>query len=152
MYRILFYILCVLVSTGCITYLVLCIRFVYGYKHYKPVFSFKKRTVSVVIAARNEAKNLQDLLLCLLNQDYPSELFEVVLADDDSEDETAEVANKYIEAGLNLHYLKITGRENVLSPKKKALEDAVYTAQGEIILSTDADCIVPTTWISSMVS
>ena len=71
----------------------------------------------MVIAARNEAKNLQDLLLCLLNQDYPSELFEVILADDDSEDETAEVANKYIEAGLNLHYLKITGRENVLSPK-----------------------------------
>ena len=152
MVSVLFYILCAFVATGCLTYLVFCIRFYFGYKHYKSVFNYQKKTVSVVIAARNEARNLQDLLLCLLNQDYPSELYEVILADDDSEDNTEAVANKYIAAGLNLHYLKITGRENVLSPKKKALEDAVYATQGEIILTTDADCIVPVTWISSMVS
>ncbi|MDD3869907.1 MAG: glycosyltransferase [Candidatus Cloacimonetes bacterium] len=152
MSSVIFYILSALILTGCITYFVFCIRFWNGYRTYKPTFNYKKRTVSVVIAARNEAKNLQELLLCLLNQDYPKELFEVILADDDSEDDTEQVAKKYIDAGLNLHYLKVLGRENVISPKKKAMEDAVYATQGEIILTTDADCLVPETWISSMVS
>jgi glycosyltransferase involved in cell wall biosynthesis len=75
---------------------VFCIRFWNGYRTYKPTFNYKKRTVSVVIAARNEAKNLQELLLCLLNQDYPKELFEVILADDDSEDDTEQVAKNIL--------------------------------------------------------
>lgn len=149
---VLFYLLCLLISSGCVTYISFCIRFWKGYKNYKPVFSFKKRTVSVVIVARNEAKNLQDLFLCLLNQDYPAEMFEVILADDDSEDDTQQVVEHYQQAGLNLHYLKVLGRDKVLSPKKQALEKAILSAKGEIILTTDADCILPTTWISSMIS
>jgi len=108
--------------------------------------------VTVIIVARNEARNLQDLFLCLLNQDYSKELFEVILADDDSEDETEAVVNEFVQAGLNLSYLKVTGREKVLSPKKQALEKAIHLAKGEIILTTDADCLLPATWISSMVS
>ncbi|MEN6444553.1 MAG: glycosyltransferase [Candidatus Cloacimonas sp.] len=150
--NILFYILCFFIATGFLTYGTFCIRFYFGHKKYKPVFNFQKRTVSVVITARNEAENLRELLLRLLNQDYPNELFEVILADDDSEDDTEQVANHFIESGLNLRYLKIIGRENAISPKKKAMQEAVDTANGELIITTDADCIVPITWISSMVS
>lgn len=108
--------------------------------------------MSVVIVARNEAANLKELFLCLLNQDYPHDLYEVILADDDSEDDTQQVAEQYRQAGLNLTYLKVLGRDKVISPKKQALEKAIQLTQGEIILTTDADCILPQTWISSMIS
>ncbi|MDY0151493.1 MAG: glycosyltransferase, partial [Candidatus Cloacimonas sp.] len=52
----------------------------------------------------------------------------------------------------NLRYIRVLGRDNVLSPKKQALEKAVSMAGGDIILTTDADCIQPLTWISSMIS
>ncbi|GAB1365590.1 glycosyltransferase [Candidatus Cloacimonadaceae bacterium] len=152
MLSFLFYLLCLLILTGFFTYFSFCLRFYRGYRNYRPVFSFKKRSVSVIIVARNEAKNLRELFLCLLNQDYPASLFEVILADDDSEDDTAQVAEDYIKAGLNLNYQRILGRDKVSSPKKQALEKAISLAQGEIILTTDADCLVPQTWISSMVS
>ncbi|MDY0152586.1 MAG: glycosyltransferase, partial [Candidatus Cloacimonas sp.] len=97
MTKYLFYLLCLLISSGFITYISFCIRFYYGYKRHKPTLSFKKRTVSVIIVARNESKNLQELLLCLLNQDYPKDLYEVILADDDSEDDSEAVAQKYIQ-------------------------------------------------------
>jgi len=149
---LLYYLLIALISTGFVTYVSFCVRFWRGYRNYKPVYSFKKRTVSVIIVARNEARNLNDLFLGLMNQDYPRELFEVILADDDSEDETSEIADKYLTAGLNLKYLKVTGRDAVISPKKHALEIAIQQSQGEIILTTDADCLLPQTWISSMIS
>lgn len=152
MTKILFYLLCVLVSTGFGTYISFCIRFWFGYRNFKPSISFKKYRVSVIIVARNEARNLQELLLCMLNQDYPKDLYEVILADDDSEDDSEAVANKFIQAGLNLRYIRVLGRDKVLSPKKHALEKAVLLSAGEIILTTDADCIQPVTWISSMIS
>lgn len=151
-HSILFYALCVCIFSGFITYISFCYRFWLGYKNYKPVISFKKRTVSVVIVARNEARNLNELFLCLLNQDYPKDLYEVILADDDSEDDTEEVVNKYRQAGLNLVYVKSLGREQAFSPKKQAMEKAILQTKGEIILTTDADCLVPITWISSMIS
>jgi cellulose synthase/poly-beta-1,6-N-acetylglucosamine synthase-like glycosyltransferase len=141
-----------MISTGFVTYISFCIRFWFGYRNHKPEISFKKRRVSVIIVARNEALNLADVFLCLQNQDYSKELFEVILADDDSDDNTEEVAIKYKAAGLNLIYMKVLGRDSVISPKKHALEKAIDKAQGEIILTTDADCILPQTWISSMIS
>ncbi|PKN72198.1 MAG: hypothetical protein CVU50_08640 [Candidatus Cloacimonetes bacterium HGW-Cloacimonetes-3] len=150
--KILFYSLCFMIATGFITYISFCIRFWFGYRHHKPVITYKKRTVSVVIVARNEAKNLSALFLCLQNQDYPKELFEVILADDDSEDNTGEVAERFIAAGMNLNYLRVKGRESVTSPKKHAMEKAISKAKGEILLTTDADCILPKTWVSSMIS
>ena len=74
------------------------------------------------------------------------------MADDDSGDATQAIAQQYIDAGMNLHYMLIKGREKVISPKKHALEQAIQHSQGEIILTTDADCIIPPTWIKSMVS
>jgi cellulose synthase/poly-beta-1,6-N-acetylglucosamine synthase-like glycosyltransferase len=150
--NIVFYLLCFLISTGFVTYISFCIRFWFGYKYYQPKVSFKKQRISVIIVSRNEARNLPALFLCLQNQDYPKELFEVILADDDSEDESEQIAMQFMEAGLNLRYMKVLGRDKVISPKKHALGKAIEASIGDIILTTDADCILPITWISSMVS
>src|SRR5687768_10405866 len=51
--------------------------------------------VSVVVAVRNEEGNIGILLDCLGRQDYPQHLFEVVIADDHSSDNTAGIAGKF---------------------------------------------------------
>ena len=151
-YKISFWTLLALITSGGITYIVFVIRFFIGWKRYKPKLNYQKKLVSVVVVARNEAANLRRLMSCLLSQDYPQEMYEIVFADDDSEDDTHQIISQYIEAGHPVKYIKSTGREKVISPKKVALGRAIAAAEGEIILTTDADCIVPYSWISSMVA
>jgi cellulose synthase/poly-beta-1,6-N-acetylglucosamine synthase-like glycosyltransferase len=148
---ILFVILCFLIGSGFVTYIVFCIRFWFGYKNYTPVKSFRKRTVSVIVVTRNEGRNLPTLLTALVNQDYPRDLYEIIIADDASEDDTAELVARHMDLGVRLLYLSIPGRDKVFSPKKNALKQAIAASNGEIILTTDADCIVPLTWITSMI-
>ncbi len=150
--KILYYLLLALVGSGALTYIIFVIRFYFGWKRYKPVLNFEKKRVSVVIVARNEAKNLPLLMTCLLSQDYPEELYEIVFGDDDSQDGTEKIIREYIEAGHNIKYIRSMGREDVVSPKKVALSRAIEAAEGDIILTTDADCMVPRSWITSMVS
>lgn len=150
--QVLFWLLTILISSGGLTYIVFVIRFYYGWKHYKAPVSYVKHTVSIVVVARNEGVNLPRLFTCLLSQDYPKELYEIILADDNSTDDTEFVVQQYIDSGYSVKYLKVLGRENVVSPKKHALSIALDTANGDVILTTDADCIVPITWISSMIS
>ncbi|PKP16270.1 MAG: glycosyl transferase, partial [Bacteroidetes bacterium HGW-Bacteroidetes-22] len=51
-------------------------------------------TVSVLVAARNEAARIGDLIGQLARQDYPRHLYEVVLADDHSTDQSVAEALK----------------------------------------------------------
>lgn len=87
----------------------------------------------------------------IISQKYPEELFEVIIADDDSTDNTEEIISSFKDRGVSLTYLLVKGRERVVSPKKHALEQAIKASSGEIILTTDADCIVPLNWIQTMV-
>jgi len=149
--KYLYWLLLALIASGTVTYITFVVRFYLGWKRYEPKLSFKKRRVSVIIVARNEAANLHTLMSCLLSQDYPQDLYEIIFADDASEDNTYEIIQSYIAAGHNIRYFLSKGRDTVVSPKKLALGKAIEMANGELILTTDADCIVPLGWISSMV-
>lgn len=151
MRNFLFYLILLLTSGGFFTYIYFVIRFYYGYKDYKPLLSHKKRSVSVVIVAHNEAQHLSKLMLGLLNQSYPRNLYEIIIADDGSDDDTGEIMAQIASAEPQVTYIRVLGRENVVSPKKQAMEKAIAASVGEIILTTDADCIVPPTWIERMV-
>lgn len=150
--KVLYWLLLALITSGAFTYIFFVIRFYFGWKRYTAPKNYKKLRVSVVVVARNEAKNLPRLMTSLLSQDYPKSLYEIILGDDDSDDNTEELMQCYIEAGHNVRYIKSLGRDGVVSPKKMALNKAVLAADGDIILTTDADCMVAQTWISSMVS
>ncbi|MDP3115028.1 MAG: glycosyltransferase [Candidatus Cloacimonadaceae bacterium] len=146
-----FLIVSALICSGFVTYILFVIRFYRGYRDYRPQINNRKKTVSVIVVSRNEAKNLATLMTTLINQDYQKELYEIIIADDDSEDDTETVINRYQNMGIPINYMRILGRDNVISPKKQAMEQAIKASHGEIILTTDADCIVPLTWISTMV-
>lgn len=108
-------------------------------------------TISVIIPARNEAAGIALCLNSLLQQSYPTHLFEVLVVDDFSEDDTAAVVNSYARSNIKLLSLSNFIRPGeTQSYKKKAIEIAIQQATGTLIVTTDADCVVPSNWLRSI--
>jgi len=109
--------------------------------------------VSVVIAARNEEANIGTLLSELVQQTYPTELIEIIIANDGSEDRTGEIIDDFARKYSHIKHVTTTlDTETGLKAKKNALNQGIRRSTGEIILSTDADCHVQPTWVETMVS
>ena len=107
--------------------------------------------VSVVVAARNEAGTIEKCLSSILGQDYPRNKYEVIVVDDNSTDSTADLVKKMSRKFRNLRVHKLSPRHSeTIGRKPESIALAVSVAKGEIILTTDADCQVPKTWLKSM--
>jgi cellulose synthase/poly-beta-1,6-N-acetylglucosamine synthase-like glycosyltransferase len=107
-------------------------------------------TFTVIIPARNEEDQIGACLQTALTQNYPSHLFEVIVADDYSTDNTAGVIQNIQKQFSNLHLLqleKALGQKQINSYKKKAIELAIAQAKGDWIVTTDADCTVSKDWL-----
>ena len=102
------------------------------------------RKVSVVIAARNEEANITKILSDLKAQTYPD--FEVIVVDDHSDDGTFAMCERIAADFPRLRILK-----NSSEGKKSAVAVGVKLAEGELVLTTDADCRVQRDWIASVV-
>ncbi len=107
--------------------------------------------VSVVVCARNEGINLTNYLHTLLDQDYP--LFEVIVVNDQSEDDTQGILERMHLQYPNLHVSFVPLHAQLRSSKKLAITLGVKAARYDYILLTDADCRPESKhWISAMVS
>jgi cellulose synthase/poly-beta-1,6-N-acetylglucosamine synthase-like glycosyltransferase len=133
-----------------IIYLLLIIAFIVGFDKiavFKNNNSSPKNTFSVVIPFRNEAPQLPRLLNSLYAIDYPKELFEILLVNDDSQDAFRpiidEFQNQYPEIKLSL----IEASPNSVSPKKNAINTAIEHSNFDWIITTDADCKLPVSWL-----
>ncbi len=110
-------------------------------------------SISVVISARNEASCIRHCVESVLDQDYPPELLEVIVIDDHSEDGTAAVVRAIKAPNLRLIRLaEHLGPGTIQSFKKKAIQTGVMHARGELIVTTDADCIAPPQWLRIVAS
>ncbi|QEC72883.1 glycosyltransferase [Arachidicoccus ginsenosidivorans] len=107
---------------------------------------------SVIIPARNEQDNIGNCLLSILKGNYPNELYEIIVVDDFSEDNTLSVLQT-----LQLQYpgqikvielATLMDKRPINSYKKKALELAIGQSSGDWIVTTDADCMAPVDWLS----
>jgi len=103
--------------------------------------------VSIIIPARNEEKNIGELLQSLQCQTYPKQFFEVIVVDDHSSDSTVEIVSRFRDIKL----LRLED-EAINSYKKKAIEKGIAAASGELIITTDADCIPLSGWLQIMVA
>ena len=105
--------------------------------------------VSVLIAARNEEENIENILLSLYNQTFPKELFEVIIVDDHSEDNTKTIIDNFINNNkdFNMQVFIYEGKG-----KKAAISQALHKAKNHLIIVTDADCILNTLWIENIVA
>ena len=109
--------------------------------------------LSVIIPARNEAENLPALLNSLSLQTYPKNLFEVLIIDDHSTDDTAAVVKKYNAANIKLVSLQqFINNKELNSYKKKAIEIGIQQSSGTLIVTTDADCTVHPDWLLTIAS
>ncbi|GAC1588399.1 MAG: glycosyltransferase [Ginsengibacter sp.] len=109
--------------------------------------------VSVIIPARNESKNITACIESILKQTYSSSLFEVIVVDDHSTDDTAELVASYKNRNVRLIKLSDELKGKIInSYKKKAIEEGIKKASGTLIVTTDADCIVKPNWLLGIVS
>ena len=119
-----------------------------------PVEDLQPRTfISVLIPARNEEDNIIMCLNSILKGSYPQNLYEIIVIDDHSEDATIERV-----AGLNNAHIKLIELKNHIKLadnqpfKKRAIEAAISQAVGNLIVTTDADCIAPMDWLHLLAS
>jgi len=139
-----------LLLTAFFLFLYAALIFYYFY-HWLHIKSYSPGTgstfISIVVAARNEEGHIAELLRALQNQSYPKHLYEIIIVDDFSTDNTAALVKQF----LNGHTKLITPTVNPnLSSKKKAIEAGINAAKGELIAVTDADCIPPTEWLQTI--
>ena len=108
----------------------------------KPTAKF----ISVLIPCRNEQENLPNILNDLAAQHYPKNLFEIIIIDDNSDDDTYNVAVS-LSLIRNLRIIKNCGHG-----KKDAISSGIAAAKGDLILTTDADCRIGCEWLNTIVS
>lgn len=106
--------------------------------------------VTILIAARNEAERIHLTIEDILAQDYPKHLTEIIIVDDHSTDDTANIIRRYADRGVKL--LQLNEDKPLNSYKKKAIAEAIGMSSGELMVCTDADCRMGTKWLSSVVS
>jgi glycosyltransferase involved in cell wall biosynthesis len=77
-------------------------------------------------------------------------LFEVLVVDDHSTDNTAAIIKSYADKNVNLISLKDFVDDELNSYKKKAIEIAIARSTGELIVTTDADCFTNEHWLQTI--
>jgi cellulose synthase/poly-beta-1,6-N-acetylglucosamine synthase-like glycosyltransferase len=146
----------ILLITG-INYICLIFYFTYGwfkvsiYKHASTNFSTK---VSILIPFRNEENNIITCLAGIIKQDFPLHLMEVILIDDHSTDKSLEkvIEFKLSNPGINFNIIELKKMNLNISSKKFAIKEGISFSSGELIITTDADCIMNKSWVKSIVS
>jgi len=125
-----------------------------GYKNLSKeyVINSKSPFISIIVAAKNEESNIANLLNGLKKQSYPSDKYEVIVCNDNSTDNTSKIVDYFKNDFPNLHLINIKNTPDIWASKKWALYQGIKKAKGEIILQTDADCIVGSEWISAISS
>ena len=110
-----------------------------------------RTTFSIIIPARNEAQNIQACLQAICSQHFPTALYEVLVVDDFSTDNTSGIVKNFPAKNVRLISLaELTGHQQINSYKKKAIETAIAQATGEVIITTDADCTAPPNWLHTI--
>jgi len=121
---------------------------------YKVELNSKLSTkISIIIPARNEQENIGNCLQSIIEQSYPAHLFEVLVVDDHSTDNTAAIIKSYASHNVKLISLKdFISANEINSYKKKAIEISIQQSNGELIVTSDADCIFPKNWLTTIAS
>lgn len=108
--------------------------------------------ISVLVAARNEEKNLKACLDSLIAQNYPLDKIEILIGNDASIDSTLPIAQTY---KANFPQLEVWDISPDILPqtqgKARVLAFLAQKAKGEFLLVTDADCIVNPAWAKTLV-
>ncbi len=121
-----------------------------------PIFTAKGKssetTITVIVPARNEEEHIVKCLQNVLAQKYPHNLTEIIVVDDNSTDNTAQLVAKIITENPNriIRLLKLKDVSATALFKKRAITEAVSVATGKLIVTTDADCRMGVNWLANI--
>lgn len=109
--------------------------------------------VSVIIPAKDEENNIEDLLNTIKDIDYPKDKLEVIVVNDRSTDKTAEIVGKFKtnQTKLKLINIKNDTEKYNIPGKAGAVHVGVEASSGELIFVTDADCRIRPQWLKKIV-
>lgn len=108
-------------------------------------------TVSIVVAVRNEEKYLRDCLTSLSRIDYPEEKLDIIVVDDASSDGSTSIIESFAK-NFNVDFVRLEEGQKEKPGKAGALLAGIEKSRGEIVFITDADCIVPQSWVRDMLA
>ena len=108
--------------------------------------------LSVVIPARNEEKNIIGCLESVCSQHYPPELLQVVAIDDCSTDKTWDLLRHFHTGEKMINSTRLAEVEDgeFSAYKKRAIETGIAMSHNNVIVTTDADCKHPLTWLKTI--
>lgn len=105
--------------------------------------------ISVIIPARNESTSITACLEALSRQNFPHNLFEVILVDDHSGDDTVARAAAF-QQQLPLTIISLNNADG--QGKKAALTKGIAAARFELLVTTDADTFAGADWLKTIAS
>lgn len=108
---------------------------------------------TVIIPARNESTHIRACLLSVVNNVYPAHLFEIIVVDDHSEDDTAHKVMELQAIYPQISLLRLQDYPDWITTqayKKKAIELAISKSKGNWMVTTDADGEVPIHWLGQL--
>jgi glycosyltransferase involved in cell wall biosynthesis len=140
----------IVISVIIVVYILLILIFWLGWEKALPCLlaDNNELNVSIVVAVRNEEDNITDLINNIIKQKYSTELLELIIIDDHSDDKTVEIVKEL--ANSSSLYIRLESLDEG-SGKKDAMSRGIELASNEYILTTDGDCRVSQDWVASMV-
>lgn len=138
----------------CFIYLYIILLLYKGLKNTKKILLASKspnnNCFSVIISAHNEENNLARCLESVVWQSIGNQRYEIIVVNDRSTDATEKIAKDFAAKYNNISVINISNTPDGFSPKKYAVSVGIKNAKNEIIVFTDADCIVPFEWLETI--
>jgi len=126
-------------------------RLAFHKNHHRPKADSELEPVSIVLCARNAYEYLNDLIPVLLGQDYPD--FEIVIVNDCSDDETEEYLKDLERREPRIKPVQLKQHLNFFNGKKFPLSMGIKSAQNDLIVLTDCNCMPSNDqWLRSVVN
>ncbi|HLR46808.1 MAG TPA: glycosyltransferase, partial [Deinococcales bacterium] len=107
-------------------------------------------SVTVIIPAHNEEERLGGTLASLSEQRYAGAL-EFVIVDDRSTDATRDIIDRFAARDPRFRRVTVTRPSGRLSPKVNAVNTGIRASDGDVIITSDADCEYPAGWVAELV-
>ncbi len=108
--------------------------------------------VSIIIPAKDEENNIEDLLSSIKEIDFPNDKLEVIVVNDRSTDKTADIVRKHATNQNNIKLINVANDSEKFNipGKAGAVHLGVESSRGEIIFVTDADCKIQPQWVKKI--
>lgn len=134
-------------------YFIQSVLFVLGInKKFPKIKDEELPNATVVVAVRNEEKNILRCLKALENLVYPEDKLEIIISDGYSTDATVKIVDEFIKDKKRFKRITANPEKENLKGKANAIDSAVRISGGDIILTTDADCELNPLWVKTICS